>query len=494
MDELFTRKLGNMEVTPPEDGWIRIENELIRRRSMTRKYWMAAASIALILSVTATVVYVQTNVPMNPPATIVAMQENTSQYPEEQPVTVSDDHVAVQKEIRQNLSVTQKNENNTAQAETPTNVQIATQSNDAVADISDVLKVSDILDISDTLDVIEIKNDTHSNIPVYTDSWNELLRMQPIKENWRETTSQKIAQLKLKTTDEPKDEMVVVAMGDFPAGYDEIMYVDITNSTAKSQPRRRWEMSGQFAPMYSYRAISSVPSGIRRSDFDNAESALLAYSGGIALSYRVFNRLSVQTGVFYLQMGQSINSVIPVTNMYAAVSSNNLYTKNFVRTSSGSVTVASNLKSDANSTYSDYFNPESQMAVTNNSMANASIPAYKLIERLDYLEIPMILRYRIIDRRVNLYVLGGMSANVLINNNVFVDNGSETVRGGTILMARPVNYSGTVGLGIGYQITRNLSFGLEPSFKYYLQPYTTSGQIDSNPYAFGVFSGVVYRF
>ena len=83
---------------------------------------------------------------------------------------------------------------------------------------------------------------------------------------------------------------------------------------------------------------------------------------------------------------------------------------------------------------------------------------------------------------------------MLINNDVFVDNGAEIVKGGAILMARPVNYSSTLGLGLGYQITRSLSFGLEPSFKYYLQSYTTSSQIGSNPYAFGLFSGVVYRF
>jgi hypothetical protein len=91
-------------------------------------------------------------------------------------------------------------------------------------------------------------------------------------------------------------------------------------------------------------------------------------------------------------------------------------------------------------------------------------------------------------------VSGGMSANILINNNVFTDNGSEIVKGGTILMARPVNYSSMMGLGLGYQISRNLSVGFEPTFKYYLQSYTTSSQISSNPYAFGLYTSVFYRF
>ena len=475
MDELFARKLGNMEVAPPEDGWNRIENELNRRRIATRKYWMAAASFALILSVTATIVYIQTNIPTNTQVIIATTQENTSQLDEKQPLTVNDDYVALQVENRQNQPVAQQNDNNATQAGTETNMQ-------------DNATVSDIYNVSEILDVREDEN-TQRNIPTYTDSWDKLPQTQPIKENWREITSQKIAQLKIETADKQKDEKIEVASTDFP-GFEEIAYFNLTFSFAKSQPRRRWEMTGQFAPMYSYRAISSVPSGVRRSDFDDAESPLLTYSGGIAVSYRVFYRLSVQTGVFYSQMGQSINSVIPVTNMYAAVSSNNLYPKNFVRTSSGSSAIASNLKSNVNSTYSEYFNPESQ----NNSLANVVIPTYRLMERLDYLEIPLVLRYSMINRKLNLYVVGGMSVNVLINNNVFIDNGSEVLKGGNILMARPVNYSGTLGLGIGYQITRNLSFALEPLFKYYLQSYTTYSQIGSNPYAFGVFSGVVYSF
>jgi hypothetical protein len=91
-------------------------------------------------------------------------------------------------------------------------------------------------------------------------------------------------------------------------------------------------------------------------------------------------------------------------------------------------------------------------------------------------------------------VLSGMSANVLLGTNTFINNGEEIVRDGAILMARPVNYSSTFGVGIGYQIIRNLSIEIEPTFKYFLQPYTTNSPITANPYVFGIYSGIVYRF
>jgi len=472
MDELFARKLGNMEVAPPEDGWARIETELNRRSLMTRKYWLAAASFALVLSVTATMVYIQTDVRTDQ-ATTVSVHENTSQNSQIQPSTIDDSHAVQQEDNRFTESNISKRQSENGISIPQVEIAINTQ-NDA--------------DDSDNREDIN----SNPNISVYVDSWDELRLAQPVKVDWGKIVSNKVAQLKMKIPGGKTEEMVAVTAKGLPV-YDEIGYVDFTNFAPKSQPRKRWEITGQFAPVHSYRAISAVPNGIRKSDFDDAESPLLAYSGGINVSYRAFNRWSVQTGVFYSQMGQSINNVIPVTNMYAAVSSSgNPYTKNFVRTSTGSVSVASNLKSDANTTYASYFNAESPTA---NSAANITSPTkYRLFERFDYLEIPLILRYRIFDRKLNLHVSGGMSANMLINNNVFVDNGSEIVKGGTILMARPVNYSGILGLGFGYQINRSLSVGFEPYFKYYLQSYTTSSQIDSNPYALGVFTGLVYRF
>ena len=177
--------------------------------------------------------------------------------------------------------------------------------------------------------------------------------------------------------------------------------------------------------------------------------------------------------------------------MYSSVSSNNVYTKNFVNTSSGSVSVTSNMKSAAESNYSSYFNGESN----NYQLAsNASSASKRLVERIDYLEIPVMLRYKVVDRKLNFYLLGGMSTNVLIDNNVFADTGSDLIKEGTLLMARPINYSSTFGVGFSYRVSGNLLIDIEPSFKYFLQSYTTGSQIDSNPYAFGMYTGIVYRF
>ena len=503
IDEYFARKLRDMEVTPPDGGWLRIENELNHRNRMTRKFWLAAASFALILSVTAAVVYMQTTITQNITPTIAAL-ENISQQPSDEQISSTDqkinttNHETIRPVVRQDGNEVSKSETTTSvstSGETVFNGSAAVT--DAITD-EGIPTISTTTGSTNTTNIqtnpknnITGLNDVgqYSNIPVYSDSWDEFHQMKPLETNRLNFLSANRNQLRKNIYGKEVPEKVVDTKPIIPI-YDDISMVDLANISAPNRPRNRWEVKGQVAPVYSYRTISSVPSGIRRSDFNDAESPLLAYSGGISVAYMLSGRLSIQTGLIYSQMGQSINNVTPVTNMYAAVSSNNSYTKNFVRTSTGSVTVASNMKSEVNTTYASYFNAESQPSVSN----SASSPKYRLIERIDYLELPLIVRYKVIDRKLNLYMLSGMSANVLVGNNVFVDNGSELVKSGSTLMARPVNYSGTVGFGLGYHINKNLLFSLEPSFKYFLQSYTTSSQIDSNPYALGLFSGIVYRF
>ncbi len=508
IDDLFARKLGNMETAPPEDGWHRIEGELNRRTRITRRFWLGAASLALLLSVTASVIYLQTQEkPSDKIAAIQVDQQGKQQQPPEgqHPPQISvktiepsapqaTNRTSRPRQIAQpqveavpDITIAETIAPEPIQKpEQTTTVQVAATSLPATDSRSTATAIA-----ADQVDIAA----TRSNTIVYTNSWDEIIKMQPLKTNRLELIAKSKA-LRLSENMNAKESTVATAQNNLPV-YDEITFVDPEEySSQKQQSQNRWKIAGQIAPVYSYRAITGVPSGMKKSDFDEAESGLLAYSGGLSVAYRVVGRLSVQTGVYYSQMGQTINSVSPVSSMYAAVSSNNSYTKNFVRTSSGSVIVASNMKADVNDPYANFFNAESQAASNNSvSAAKAVVPTqYSLIERIDYLEIPLILRYSIIDRRLNFYLLGGMSTNILIDNNVFMDNGTDVVKEGTLLKARPINYSSTFGLGLSYQMGRNLLIDIEPSFKYYLQPYTTNNQTTSNPYAFGVFTGITYLF
>ena len=74
----------------------------------------------------------------------------------------------------------------------------------------------------------------------------------------------------------------------------------------------------------------------------------------------------------------------------------------------------------------------------------------------------------------------------------FVKIRTEEKKGRTTENMNSVSLSSSLGMGMEYNLTENLSLNLEPTFRYYLNPI--SGKTGIHPYSIGVFSGVSYRF
>jgi hypothetical protein len=49
-------------------------------------------------------------------------------------------------------------------------------------------------------------------------------------------------------------------------------------------------------------------------------------------------------------------------------------------------------------------------------------------------------------------------------------------------------------MGMEYSFTKNLSLNLEPTFRYYLNPFSGTEGSTIHPYSFGLFSGISYKF
>lgn len=54
--------------------------------------------------------------------------------------------------------------------------------------------------------------------------------------------------------------------------------------------------------------------------------------------------------------------------------------------------------------------------------------------------------------------------------------------------------SSSLGMGMEYTISDKVSLNLEPTIRYYLNPFSSIRGISANPYSFGIFSGLSYRF
>jgi len=249
----------------------------------------------------------------------------------------------------------------------------------------------------------------------------------------------------------------------------------------------RWNIGAMFSPIYSYRALKNSFGNAYSDEYVNdIENALLAYSGGVNVNYKTGKRLSFQSGIHYSKVGQSIEDIL----IYGSWS----------RTKSESY---DNLKSLNNSTGSiepdradDYYvdKDDGLIKPANASTGESEQINVNLIQNFNYLEVPLILKYKLIDKKVDVNVFSGLNANILVGNSVYFEHQNERIDVGKTTETKKLNYSGIIGLGFEYEISSRIRLNLEPTLKYYLNSINISKPLDTHPYYFGFFTGISYLF
>ncbi|MDP4210238.1 MAG: hypothetical protein Q8928_15605 [Bacteroidota bacterium] len=269
------------------------------------------------------------------------------------------------------------------------------------------------------------------------------------------------------------------------------------NNIEKSEPpvkpaipkENRWSLICQVAPLYSFRVINGV-SGTNpgKGEFNSNEKGLVAYSSGIKVDYKASRRVSVQTGIYYAVMGQEVDNSSSNTMMAFSYNLSDSYRTSQINTSSSFGAIATNEQVSKKVIYS------TAQALTVTSSSNTNAGSSQLVQQLKYVEIPLLARYKIIDKRIGVHVLGGVGANFLVNNDVFLEQGGSTTNIGKTQNLRNVNYSGTFGIGFNCQLIKQLGVSIEPTCKYYITPLSNNSELNVHPYSLGLFTGLIYKF
>lgn len=259
----------------------------------------------------------------------------------------------------------------------------------------------------------------------------------------------------------------------------------------------KWIIGGEFAPTYSYRYLSGAESSLEKSYYNSVEEPISTYSGGVNVKINLHKRFSVQTGIYYANMGQSINHL----NVYSNKAIDKVdpeYREDF----KNSFTLSNSIGNvDFNSMYVfvDETNFRIELNSENKYFFDVTDPTFneldaEITQSLEYLEIPLYLNYKLIDRKIDLNVTGGVGANMLISNNVYLIQGNNKENIGKTDGVNSINYSGTFALGFEFPLLRNLTFNLQPAIKYYINAINPDSDVESHPYSFAVFSGFNYSF
>jgi hypothetical protein len=263
--------------------------------------------------------------------------------------------------------------------------------------------------------------------------------------------------------------------------------------------KQRWALGGEVAPLYSHRSISSEELQSEMVDnFNRNENGILAYAGGVRVAFSTGKRLSVQSGVYYSRYGQEKNQVQSVSNKYTGTIGEENFRYLSVTNSTGEISGGLDDRGAGN-IYND-FDAVSEMSVKY-GLVNANVfPAgqsgevVSLRQYFDYFEVPLIVKYKIIDRKLDFSFSGGLVTNFLVGNAVDMIQDGQATRVGETSDINTVNYQGSVGMGLEYPLISNFAITLEPRFRYYLNPLDKSPEITVHPFSFGFFAGVNYRF
>lgn len=254
----------------------------------------------------------------------------------------------------------------------------------------------------------------------------------------------------------------------------------IANTEEKSSNSSYWEVTPNVGPVY-YNSINGG-SSISPSFADNPQSGDTNISYGVQVSYNVNDKLSVRTGINNVSLGYATGDVVLATSPTEVALKSIDYQNNDGRT----VLTAFD-KGDLENVPSDPNNPFSQVT-QKSSGGNAEI-----IQNISYFEVPMELKYALLNKRFGINMIGGFSTLFLGNNEISVSDSSgfRSVLGEANNL-NSMSFSTNIGLGFDYKISKRFKLNIEPIFKYQLNPYSSS--VDFNPYYFGIYSGLSFKF
>lgn len=253
----------------------------------------------------------------------------------------------------------------------------------------------------------------------------------------------------------------------------------------------KWSIGALATP--AYYSKFSFDNNDASKDLIKSEKAAASYSGGVAFSYIVNKRISVQTGLYYSYLSQKVTGISSYAGFhkYYDAKAGSAF---MVKTSSGIIT------SDNNDIYL-MDNTSGSRVITGYTLdvfdpykANLKYIDNTILQNFNYLEIPFLVRYKIIDRKMDFDLVGGLSYNMLVNNSAYSMSGGVKYYIGPTVGLSPVTFSSSLGIGMVYSLSKKISLNLEPTFRYYITPLGGLAGSSIHPYSFGILSGLFYKF
>ncbi|WP_417362607.1 outer membrane beta-barrel protein [Galbibacter sp.] len=499
IERFFQEKFKNFEETPPEHIWENIDQSLSKKgnnRRVIPLWWKIAGAAALlagilwtgnfmfspepsnsIQGITGTKATDSINVDTVPQESVVSTDKNenpdtttplstknnTNSNPESDPhpTQASDNIQVAAKEKGKSHNTRGANDQVTKNKDF---VEIEAPKNDAIAKVeqTDVAKVKKDISIPTANDPATTKN----GIPLD----DAIDKQQALAEN------------NIQANDTLQDN------SGKPSLLEAIDAMEKENQKAlasndDSQKNLRWSVQPNVAPVY-YNTLSKG-SPLSQQFAENSKQGDVTISFGVNIAYQISKRLSVRSGLNTVNMGYATDGI----EFGPAISSTQQHQLN-VRFNSNS---PSGVQQQPNIALSDgktpLYNPDSELQARSEKTYQGSIN-----QKLGYLEVPVELKYRLVDKKIGVNIIGGFSSLFLTDNKVTISSDNHLKSEvGEASNLNDTSFSTNIGLGLDYQFSDKLLFNIEPMFKYQMGTFS-SDDGGFSPYMLGVYTGLSFSF
>jgi len=483
IDKLFKERFENFEATPSPKVWKDIQAQLNENKTdhkVIPLWWKLAGVAALLLLLFSVGNYVfnsseTDNSIVNEDKTApIKVEEEKDQLIKEN--NINEDRVASEgQELEQEVENEKVSEEKSTSPQSPKTRDTykktkATQTGIASEKNSSENKAS-------TQELIDKKKAVHVSEQKET--------MAVTSGNQKKSTvdSEKTATEKIKSTQEISEKETAITDAKEPKSDNKKSIQDAIDEqknkdaiVKENNPSNRWEVAPNFAPVY-YSSLGNG-SSIDPSFTDNSQSGDVNFSYGVQVSYAINDKLSVRSGVNNVNLSYTTGGVELGTGPVAkALKTIDYQGKEVVLTAVDKGTLTQAMPGDA----------------FGNIVPKSTNSPSEIIQDIRYYEVPLELKYALINNKIGVNVIGGFSTLFLGDNAISVKSGSFESTLGEANNLSNVSFTTNIGLGVDYKISKKFTFNLEPMFKYQLNPYTNSS-VDFKPYYVGLYSGLRFKF
>jgi hypothetical protein len=466
IDLLFEEKLKKFRESPPAYTWERLDKDLNHENSSKRIFYikLAAASLLLLIAFGSGYFYATYN---SEPKQKLSQE---SSIIHSQPATNSG---IENDDSKHSISATDNKETNPIKKETKPIISLG--------DNTYIINSTERADTSENIivvpDVTIIDDETMKEFAeiINPDNNPSIDKVDPEHEVTTNEETSLLNQEELLKKNELSDDKA------FVLDYDP---QDYGLEPAKKK-KMKWSVGAQVAPVISYRDISinyenqsgnninEVESGLN----DN-EDALISYAGGLDVNYFLNDRWSVQSGMYYSQIGQVNNNALNFKQ------DNNQYLLFAINTSTGNINVA----------FEKIPNDIRKINPPKDTLEAFDLSNVKIVQHFDLFEIPVMIKYRILNKKLGINIAGGLSPAYLLKNETYLQVNSDKYDIGNSSNLNTIIFNSSISIGINYSLSKKLSLNIEPNFKYSLSPINKNSQFYYHPYYFSWFTGLSYKF